>query len=612
MVTLYTIIVILLFVLAVMDLVVGVSNDAVNFLNSAIGSKVASRKVIMIVASLGILVGATFSSGMMEVARKGIFNPEFFVFGEIMIIFLAVMLTDIILLDFFNTVGLPTSTTVSIVFELLGAAVVMSIIKVIIDGEGITSIVSYINSSQAILIISGIFLSVIFAFLAGVFVQFISRILFTFRYQSGSKIVAALWGGLAMASMTYFLLLKGIAGASFATDHAIDWIGRNISLLMLGAFLCWTVIMAVLIMRKINVFRIIVFFGTFALAMAFAGNDLVNFIGVPIAGFESYLAWSGTGQDPFQYSAAFLQEPVRTESYMLVLAGLIMIVTLWFSKKARSVTDTEVNLGRQSEGHERFTPNALSQGIVRTSLGAAKLSTRVFSSPAILDSINRRFSPVVDNQKDKPAFDLIRASVNLTMASILISFATSLKLPLSTTYVSFMVAMGTSLADKAWGRDSAVYRVAGVLNVIGGWFVTAMVAFSVSGFFALLIYLFNAWAIGALALLAAYFIYRSFNIHKVKEKRKQARIAFETSEQEFEFQSLVRNTAGRTGELMTALHEIIDLSIDGLSYEDLVKLDKGRTLISRLLEKNEDFQYELYESIKRIVEDGTRGARMFV
>ena len=346
---LYLIIVILLFILAISDLIVGVSNDAVNFLNSSIGSRVASRRTIMIVASIGIFVGATFSSGMMEVARKGIFNPEYFYFAEIMIIFLAVMLTDIILLDFFNTVGLPTSTTVSIVFELLGAAVVMSLIKMSIAGQGITVLADYINTSQAVLIISGIFLSVVFAFFTGAIVQFFSRLLFTFRYKRKNKFLGAVWTGIAMTSMTYFLLLKGIKGASFVTEDFVLWVKHNLLLLIGVSFLLWTVVMQALSLFKVNVFRVVVLFGTFALAMAFAGNDLVNFIGVPIAGFESYLSWQASGQSAFDYSMEVLQEPVRTKSYLLIIAGLIMIITLWFSKKARSVTDTEVNLGRQNE-----------------------------------------------------------------------------------------------------------------------------------------------------------------------------------------------------------------------------------------------------------------------
>ena len=607
----YLIIVVLLFVLAISDLVVGVSNDAVNFLNSAIGSKVAPRHIIMIVASLGIFVGATFSSGMMEVARKGVFNPEFFMFGEIMIIFLAVMLTDIILLDFFNTVGLPTSTTVSIVFELLGAAVAMAIIKMAANYEGIATLNKYINSSQAILIISGIFLSVLFAFLIGALVQFISRLIFTFRYHKRANLAGAIWAGAAMTAMTYFLLLKGIKGASFASGDLVSSINEHMLPVTLGAFGVWTIVMLILGVRKVNIFRVVVLFGTFALAMAFAGNDLVNFIGVPIAGFESYLAWKGTGQDAFAYSMEVLQEPVRTKSYLLVLAGLIMIVTLWFSKKARSVTDTEVSLGRQDEGHERFYPSSLSRGIVRYTLAAGSITQRILPK-AWLRKADENFDPLPDQEGDKPAFDLVRASVNLTMASTLIAFATSLKLPLSTTYVSFMVAMGTSLADRAWGRDSAVYRVAGVLNVIGGWFATAIIAFMVAAIFATLIYNFQLSAIIVLIAAAVFFIYRSFAYHRKKERRKQARIAFDTSNDRIVFSNLITSLSQRISGLLETLQKAYDSALRGLTREDRNALAEAAASIAILREQNEDLQYELFQSVKRIQESDSEGSRLLL
>ena len=365
---LYLIIVVLLFVLAISDLVVGVSNDAVNFLNSAIGSKVASRKVIMIVASIGIFVGATFSSGMMEIARKGIFNPSFFYFSDIMIIFLAVMLTDIILLDLFNTFGMPTSTTVSIVFEILGAAVAVAVLKILIAGDSLATLSDYINSSGAIAIISGIFLSVAIAFVVGAIVMFFSRTLFSFHYRKRMSWVGSLWSGIALSALSYFLVFKGAKGASFMSDDFIYWISENIAKLLLLSVVFWTIIMQILVsVFKQNILRIVVLFGTFSLAMAFAGNDLVNFIGVPIAGFESFRAWSGTGTNPDTYGMEILAQPVQTNTFLLLMAGLIMIVTLWLSDKAKSVTETEVNLARQSDGLERFEPNSLSKGIVRFS-----------------------------------------------------------------------------------------------------------------------------------------------------------------------------------------------------------------------------------------------------
>ncbi len=608
---LYLIIVILLFVLAISDLIVGVSNDAVNFLNSAIGSKVASRNTIMIVASLGIFVGATFSSGMMEVARKGIFNPEFFYFSDIMTIFLAVMLTDIILLDFFNTIGLPTSTTVSIVFELLGAAVVMSLIKMTSSGQSILEMGTYINSSQAILIISGIFLSVLIAFAIGAMVQFLSRLIFTFRYLEQKLWIGSIWTGFALSAMTFFLLFKGLQGAAFVTDEFLRTIEDNLLLLLATAFIFWTAFLHLMAKNGINIFRIVVLFGTFALAMAFAGNDLVNFIGVPIAGFESYLSWNQSNISPSEYNMSVLKEPVRTQTYLLVLAGLVMIVTLWFSKKARSVTDTEVNLGRQEEGYERFTPNAFIRGIVRSAINVGQISQRVLPK-SVIDSTGVRFRPLSLPVADRPAFDLVRAGVNLTTASILIAFATSLKLPLSTTYVSFMVAMGTSLADRAWGRDSAVYRVAGVVNVIGGWFATAIIAFSVAGIFALLIYFFQISAIVVLITLAVVFIYRSFAYHRKKDEKKQKRLTFEQSNEMLDVEILTSRLTNRISELIKDLSDMYELTLKGIVDEDIAIITKAEDAIQSMLEKNENLEYELFQSIKRVEEKDSEGSRIIL
>ena len=465
----YLFLIIVLFILAISDLVVGVSNDAVNFLNSAIGSKVAPRYAIMIMASLGIFLGATFSSGMMEVARSGVFNPQFFSFREVMIIFVAVMMTDIILLDLFNTYGLPTSTTVSIVFELLGAAVVVSLLKVAANGEALAAVNDYLNWGKSLAIISGIFLSIVIAFTLGTIVQFLSRLLFSFEFKTRLPFIGGLWGGVSLTALTYFLMIKGLKGASFVDRETMDWVVTNTFLILLISMIFWSVVMQIIqSVFKVNVLKVIVLFGTFALAMAFAGNDLVNFIGVPIAGLESFGIWSSSGQVPESLAMERLADPVQTPTYLLLVAGLVMVLTLWFSKKARSVTDTEVNLARQEEGAERFQPNNFARAIVRLGVNTGKFMQAVVSR-RLSQRIEQKFTkPIKPVDRNEPAFDLVRASVNLTMASILISFATSLKLPLSTTYVSFMVAMGTSLADRAWGRDSAVFRVAGVLNVIGG------------------------------------------------------------------------------------------------------------------------------------------------
>ena len=614
---LYLIIVILLFVLAISDLIVGVSNDAVNFLNSAIGSKVAPRNAIMIVASLGIFVGATFSSGMMEVARKGIFNPEFFVFAEVMVIFLAVMLTDIILLDLFNTFGMPTSTTVSIVFELLGAAVAVSLLKIAAAGDSFSTLAQYINSSSALAIISGIFISVGIAFVVGTFLQYVSRLLFTFQYERRMDWVGSLWAGLALTFLTYFLLIKGIKGASFVSEAFVDWVKHNTLLLIFISFLLWSVVMqAVLMIFKVNILRIVVLFGTFSLAMAFAGNDLVNFIGVPIAGFESFNAWSASGAEAEEFNMAVLGHPVRTKTILLLLAGIVMILTLWFSKKAQSVTETEVNLGRQDEGAERFPPNALSRGIVRysrqISMGVQKLLPNSW-----LEKAEESFQPVEQEVKkegehDPAAFDLVRASVNLTVASMLIAFATSLKLPLSTTYVSFMVAMGTSLADRAWGRDSAVYRVAGVLNVIAGWFLTAFIAFSVSALFAWAIYTFGGWAIGFLVLLAVALISRTFLLHRLREKEKAEEESFERQAQAIPAVQVLKDSSSGIKQTLAGIKTALHDSLFGLLQEDELLLERAEQAILQLEKGNKKLRKRLFSAIRRIEEDNAEASRAYL
>ncbi len=613
----YLIIVILLFLLAISDLIVGVSNDAVNFLNSAIGSKVATRKAIMIVASLGIFVGATFSSGMMEVARKGIFNPEFFFFSEIMVVFLAVMLTDIILLDLFNTFGMPTSTTVSIVFEILGAAVAVATLKILTAGDSLATLSNYINSSSAIAIISGIFLSVVVAFLVGAIVMFFSRLLFSFHYNKRMKWVGALWSGISLAAMSYFLLIKGAKGASFMSKDIVAWIGNNAILLLLVSAVFWTIVMQLLLsVFKQNILRIVVLFGTFSLAMAFAGNDLVNFIGVPIAGFESFLAWSGSGTAPEAFGMEFLSKKVPTNTLLLLLAGTVMILTLWFSKKAKTVTDTEVSLGRQFDGSEKFTPNALSKGIVRYSRAISD-GVVSFLPKSWIKKLNHNYKPAKyqngkDEKYDPPAFDLIRASVNLTMASVLIAFATSLKLPLSTTYVSFMVAMGTSLADKAWGRDSAVYRISGVLSVIGGWFLTAIIAFSAAGFFAFLIYQFGVWAIALLVMLVVYSLYKSYKHHKEEFKEAERIKSLEKEISSINGMILVEETSKHVSNLLSRISETYKEAIDGLLEEDLVKLKLAKKDLKLLKKENKNFKRQLFGSIKRVEENNAEVSRLYL
>lgn len=614
---LYLLIVVLLFVLAFSDLIVGVSNDAVNFLNSAIGSKAAPRRTVMIVASLGIVVGATFASGMMEVARKGIFNPQYFVFSEVMIIFLAVMLTDIILLDLFNTYGLPTSTTVSIVFELLGAAVAVAAIKVLSNGEGLGALNRYINSASALAIIMGIFISVGVAFAIGALIQFFTRLLFTFNYEKRLGWVGVIWSGLALAAISYFLIIKGLKGASFVPADFLIWTKANTFLLLLIAFVLTTILSFFLHKSKINILRVVILSGTFALAMAFAGNDLVNFIGVPLAGFESFNTWTASGSAADDLFMNSLAKKYSAKTYMLLLAGLVMALTLWFSRKARSVTETEVNLGRQSEGLERFSSNPLARFVVRFFWKLFSNTNRLIPE-RVKKRINASFKPVKKRKllhnkpSDQSAFDLVRASVNLTVASVLIAIATSYRLPLSTTYVSFMVAMGASLSDRAWGRDSAVYRVAGVLNVIGGWFMTAFIAFFISAVFAGLIHAFGLIAIIILTLLAGLLVYNTFRLHRKRETNKQRILAASRRLGEIPARLIIQNTARTVVESMTVVCVGYVSAIEGLLREDRQKLQKARESMIRLAEKNKEFQYVFYGSIKRIKEKSVEGSRIYL
>ncbi|HSL18305.1 MAG TPA: inorganic phosphate transporter [Methylomirabilota bacterium] len=575
----FQIAILILFGLAISDLIVGVSNDAVNFLNSSIGSRVAPRFVIMIIASLGIMAGVTFSSGMMEVARKGIFNPQFFTMPELMVVFLAVMLTDIILLDLYNTYGLPTSTTVSIVFELLGAAVAVSLLKLHEAGDSLGGVLGYINTGKALTIIFGILISVAVAFFVGALVQFVTRIIFTFDYERRLRRYGALWGGAALAFITYFIVLKGAKGASFLTAELADWINGHTGIIFLAAFLGSTVLLQLLLsFTRVHILKVIVLVGTFALAMAFAANDLVNFIGVPLAGLSA-LQVASASTDPLTTTMEALRQPVRGNTLLLLAAGAIMVVTLWVSRKARSVTKTEVSLGRQDEGFERFEANALSRAVVRLVATTLDSAGRLFPR-AFRRSVNRRFDrsqhrPTPNPDGTVPSFDLVRASVNLMVASALISFATSLKLPLSTTYVTFMVAMGTSLSDHAWGRDSAVYRVSGVLTVVGGWFFTAMMAFTVSSLFALAIFYGGGWAVAGILVLAASIIYRTHRIHRKREEVESAVEVFNLRKIR-DAEAATRITFEHAGTFLTEVRRVLELSVTGLIDEDRQRLKVAR------------------------------------
>lgn len=501
-------IVIFLFLLAVFDLSVGVSNDAVNFLTSAVGSRAASFKRIMIVASIGVFIGAAMSNGMMDVARHGIFRPENLSFYDVIAIFMAVMVTDIILLDIFNSLGMPTSTTVSMVFELLGATFVVALFK-IASPENTLGIGELLNTEKALSVILGIFLSVAIAFVFGTVVQFLTRLIFTFEYKSRLKWKAGLFGGVACTAIIYFMLLKGIKDLTIMTPELKIWISENTLLILGSCLVVFTVIMQILHWLKVNVFKVVVLLGTFSLAMAFAGNDLVNFIGVPLtslASYQDYMASGGGNLHGFMMGS--LNGPAQTPFYFLVGAGMIMVVSLATSKKARQVTQTTVGLSAQSQGDEMFGSSRIGRSLVRGALNTFSWISE--HTPAgVKRWLGRRLDATKAQPEDGAAFDLVRGSVNLMLAGILIAWGTSMKLPLSTTFVTFMVAMGTSLADRAWGRESAVFRITGVISVIGGWFLTAGAAFIGAGIIVAAMHYGGHWVMLLLAVTTILIIIRS-------------------------------------------------------------------------------------------------------
>ncbi len=612
----YLFMIIALAVLAITDLVVGVSNDAVNFLNSAIGSKAISFRTIMIVASVGIAFGAISSSGMMEVARKGIFNPGEFVFSEIMIVFMAVMITDILLLDFFNTLGMPTSTTVSIVFELLGAAVAISIVKIYADDGSISDLANYINTDKATEIILGILLSVVVAFTIGAIVQFFSRILISFKFNEKPKWYGAVFGGVAITGIIYFILVKGLKGTSILPAEITEFIATQASLFILINFVFWTLVSYIVsAFLKWNIYTLIIVLGTFALAMAFAGNDLVNFIGVPLAALESFISWKSSGILPTEFNMKGLSAAVQTPTYLLLLSGVVMIITLWFSSKAKSVVKTSVDLSRQDEGDERFEPNFLSRQIVKYTIRASENLSGIIPK-VVQDKIDKQFEkPYVyipkSKVKDLPAFDLVRASVNLMVASVLISLATSMKLPLSTTYVTFMVAMGSSLADRAWGPESAVYRVAGVLNVIGGWFFTAFSAFTAAAIIAYIIHLGGIFAIGALLVLAFLLIGKNYLSHSKKMKETKLEEKLQRAESNTII-GLIEESASNIALSMKRGNKIYTQSIDGLAKHDIETLKKGKKGINKLDKEVEDLRNNIFYFIKNLDESSVGTSNFYI
>ena len=609
--------------LAIADLIVGVSNDAVNFLNSAIGSKAISFKTIMIVASVGVAVGAIFSSGMMEVARKGIFNPGEFMFNEIMIIFMAVMITDILLLDFFNTLGLPTSTTVSIVFELLGAAVAMAALKIFSNGGDLNQLVNYINTSKASQIIFGIILSVIVAFTVGAIVQWISRVLISFRFEEKPSWVGALFSGIALTAITYFIFMKGLKGTSYA-DESFELLGgitiknfleTQVSWIVIFSSIFWSALSYALIgLAKVNIYKLIIVVGTFALALAFAGNDLVNFIGVPVAAYNSYIEWSASGLSASVFPMDVLATKVPTNNWLLMGAGLIMVLTLWFSSKSKSVVQTSIDLSSQSATKERFKPNVLSRLIVRLTTSGAE---------AINKSIPKNFKTKINQQfdqssiglaqipvQDRPAFDMVRAAVNLMVASVLISIATSMKLPLSTTYVTFMVAMGTSLADRAWGAESAVYRVAGVLNVIAGWFFTAIVAFTASGLVAYLINL-NVQLMFPVLILTAFGLLINSSL-RYKRKQKTEGISTIKKSEQRSIQGVIDESADTIAKVLSRGGKIYNSTIYALAQQDLNNLKKNKKQVVKLSDEIEALRDDIFYFIKSLDEASVSASNFYI
>lgn len=577
--TLYLGIVIFLFMLAIFDLLVGVSNDAVNFMNSAVGAKVARYKTIVIVAAVGVFVGAIMSNGMMDIARHGIFQPANFSFYEIMCILLAVMVTDVVLLDVFNTLGLPTSTTVSMVFELLGGTFILAILKIIGDETGLLSLGDMMNTEKALSVIMGIFLSVAIAFIAGTIVQYISRLIFSFNYKKHLSWTIGVFGGISVTALAYFVLIKGLKSAPFMSAESLAWIDENTTMLVVACFVFFTVLMQILHWCKVNVFRIIVLVGTFSLALAFAGNDLVNFIGVPLAGFSAYTDYAansnGVGIHDFMMNS--LMSSAKTPAIFLLASGIIMVYALATSKKAKNVIKTSVDLARQEEGDEMFGSSALARTIVRRATAINEFLVKVIPA-GMRRWIDSRFNKDEVILENGAAFDMVRAAVNLVLSGLLIIIGTTMKLPLSTTYVTFIVAMGSSLADRAWGRESAVYRITGMLSVIGGWFITAFVAFTICALVTAIMFYTSFVGMFIFICVAVFLLIRSNIKYSKKEKAEQQDDIFKrmmASKDKAEVLSLLRqHVKGTLTDYIAYTEQAYMQVTDGFINEDLKQLKK--------------------------------------
>lgn len=601
--TCYLIIIVFLLVLAVVDLFVGVSNDAVNFMNSAIGAKVARFRTVIIVASVGIIAGAMLSAGMMDVARHGIMQPSHFSFREVMMLFLAVMVTDVIVLDVFNSHGMPTSTTVSLVFELLGGTFVLALLKMGADGSLAMS--DLLNSSKALSVIIAIFVSVALAFVTGAVVQWISRLIFTFR-PHWHPYAEAFFGGIAFTVLAYFIFIKGLSGTPFIGEETKAWIVQNTGMLLFCIFCVTTFVSFFLVIARVNIFRLVVLFGTFALAMAFASNDLVNFVGVPLAGLSSFQDWMQHGApDPDGFMMTSLMESEKSPFGYLAVAGVIMIVALATSKKARNVVKTEVGLGRQDESDEMFGSSQAARTIVR-SAQAAKTAVSSITPRWLRRAIRQRFDTENAEMPGGASFDMVRASVNLVLASVLIVIGTNYKLPLSTTYVTFMVAMGTSLADGAWGRDSAVFRVTGVLSVIGGWFLTAGIAFVSCALVCLLFYFGGFIAMFALMILAAFIVVKSnitYRKKKLEDKDALLSSIMHSHDAEIVWDLLKKHISHTQSDTCRFTSEQYNRILDGLMSENLKGLRATQLLLKDKQEELKKVRHREFVALHRIPED---------
>ncbi len=618
--TLYITILAILIGLSITGLIVGVSNDAVNFLTSAFGSKVASLRTIFTVASAGVLIGSAFSTGMMEIPRNGIFHPELYFFDEVMIIFMAVILANILLLDFFNSLGLPTSTSVSIVFELLGAAACLAFIRIYSEGFHDISLIEYLNTSKVTEIAIGILLSVFIAFVLGAIIQYFSRLIFTFQYKRKVAYLGAFFGGGSLTALTYFIFIEGLSNLSFVPEALIGYINGHTFLVLGIFFIFWTAVSQLLMsVFKKDILKVIILVGTFALALAFAGNDLVNFIGVPLAAMDAYSLWHqdflAHGILPADFSMEGLNEaPAATSFVYLLIAGVLMVLTLWFSKQARSVIETGVALSRQGDGAEKYEPNDLSRYIVRYFI--VMVNGVSFILPRRLRlKIEKKFengkSVYNDERANEPAFDTIRASVNLVVAAILISIGTSMKLPLSTTYVTFMVAMGTSLSDRAWDRESAVYRVTGVLNVMGGWIGTALIAFVGAAVFAAALWFGGIVAIIGLSVLAVGLVIRSAVLHSKKRKEEEKNKRF-NKQDIVTISEVTVETAHNTSKLIKGIKKRYGKAVEHLAYYDLAKLKKDTKKAEKLEERIEELKDDVFYLIKSTEENPVQASQFYI